>query len=301
MDTWTPRFACPACTASIDDAGPGCLVCSDCGCRFVYRNGVYRFLTPSRAAAAEPFIRQYRLVRERDGYRVLTPEHYRSLPCVGPDDPHASEWLIRQESFQQLRGRVLAGSGPLCVLDLGAGNGWLSHRLASCGHRVVAVDLLDDDQDGLGACRHYAMPIPCIQADFDALPFTPCQFDLVVFNGSLHYAPDVGATLAGARRVLAPGGTLVVMDSPMFRRDFDGHLMVAEKLRRFRTEYGLTDVIHPSVGFLTEASLANAAEPLALRGRFFPSRGPLAWRARRHWSSIRLRRAAATFGLWVAR
>ena len=93
----------------------------------------------------------------------------------------------------------------------------------------------------------------------------------------------------------------MVMDSPMFRRDGDGHAMVADKLRRFKTEYGLTDIVHPNVGFLTFRSLAEAVEPLGLRGRFFPTRGPLAWRARRHLARIRLRRTPAAFGVWVAR
>ena len=62
--------------------------------------------------------------------------------------------------------------------------------------------------------------------------------DLVVFNGSLHYAPYIAATLARAHRMLAPGGALVVMDSPMFRRDRDGAAMVDDKHTRFRRELG---------------------------------------------------------------
>jgi SAM-dependent methyltransferase len=222
------------------------------------------------------------------------------LPCVPATHPRATEWRIRQESFCELERRALAGRRALSILDLGAGNGWLSHRLARLGHRVAALDWWDDDEDGLGVCRYYEAPISCVQADFDALPFAPSQFDVVVFNGSLHYAPDVRATLNRARRVLSPGGVLAVMDSPMFRDDADGHRMVSDKLAQFRTRYGLTDIVHPSVGFLTEAMLARAAQTIALRGRFYPSRGPLVWRARRRLSSIRMRRAAAAFGVWVA-
>ncbi len=276
------------------------MTCPKCRQRFEGQDLLYRFLTPNRAASAEPFIRQYRFVRERDGYRVPSPEYYRSLPNVPGDDPRHAEWRIRGESLRHLEKQVLPPAGSVRVLDVGAGNGWLSHRLASLGHRAVALDRLDDDEDGLGACRHYTTPFPRVQADFDALPFAPCQFDLVVFNGSLHYSPDVRATLAAAQRMLAPGGTLVVMDSPMFRDETAGHLMVADKLRRFRTEYGLTDVVHPNVGFLTFASLADAVKPLGLRGRFFRSRGPIAWRARRQLSSLRLRRAASAFGVWAA-
>lgn len=302
MTAWLPRFACPECTAAADADVSGDLVCRGCTRRFASRGGMYRCLTADRLAAAEPELRQYRTVRAREGYRVAPAEYYRMLPCVRPDDPHAPEWRIRAESFQQLlrRARLDGGSAPRRVLDLGAGNGWLSHRLTLLGHQVVAADRLDDDEDGLGACRHYAAPFARVHADFDALPFAPGQFDLVVFNGSLHYAPDVAATLARARCMLAPGGALAVMDSPMFRRDADGHTMVAEKLRRFRTEYGLTTVVHPHVGFLTLTALAQAAEPIGLRGQFLRSRGPLRWRVGREIARFRLRREPAAFGVWLA-
>jgi len=299
MDTWLPRFVCPECSGRLDeDAGD--FVCAPCGERYTRRDRVYQFLTPHRRAASEAFVRQYRVVRERDGYRMTAPEYYRTLPEVTRRDPRRSEWCLRQESYCLLQRHLLRRGTVIRVLDVGAGNGWLSHRIAAAGHQVVAVDRLNDDVDGLGACRHYGTPFPCVQADFDALPFEPNQFDAVVFNGSLHYSPDVPSTLKKARRLLAPRGALVIMDSPMFRSEIDGQLMVGEKIRQFRTHYGLRDVVHPNVGFLTFAWLSDAETRLDLRGRFFRSRGPLLWRARRQVAKVRLRRAVATFGVWIA-
>jgi predicted RNA methylase len=51
-------------------------------------------------------------------------------------------------------------SRPLDLLDLGAGTGWMSYRLALRGHHPVAVDLLNDDRDGLGAARHFFAKLP---------------------------------------------------------------------------------------------------------------------------------------------
>jgi SAM-dependent methyltransferase len=298
---WLPRFACPECAAEADADWSGGVICFGCGHRFEHRNGLFRFLTESRLTEVEPVIRQYRFVREREGYRVSKPEYYRMLPLVPPDDPHAPEWRLRRESYERLHRLPAVASEPIRVLDVGAGNGWLSHRLASLGHQVVAVDRLDDELDGLGAWHHYATQFVAVQADFDSLPFAPGQFDLVVFNGSLHYSPNVAVSLARAHRMLVTGGALAVMDSPMFRREAEGHAMVRDKLRRFKTDYGLTDVVQPNAGFLTFAALAETAASLGLRGRFFRSRGPLMWRARRELAWIRLRRAPAAFGVWFAR
>ena len=230
---WLPRFACPECRTDLLETGVERFACAQCGRVFDRQGGVWRFLTATRGARLEPFVRQYRVVRQREGRRPSSPEYYRRLPSVAPGDPHAKDWQIRRETYHHLLGHVLAaGPRPLHVLDLGAGSGWLSHRLAALGHRLVAVDAIDDEVDGLGATRHYATDFASVQADFDALPFAPGQFDLVVFNGSLHYAADTAATLERAHRVLAPGGALVVMDSPMFRADGDGSAKARGRHRR---------------------------------------------------------------------
>jgi SAM-dependent methyltransferase len=270
--------------------------------RFDHSDGIWRCLSPNRAAQLERFVRQYRAVRARDGYRTPDAGYYRTLPAVAAGDPQAGTWQIRRETYHHLLGHVLAaGPAPLRILDLGAGSGWLSHRLAALGHSPVAVDAIDDAVDGLGAARHYATPFPLVQADFDTLPFQPGQFDLVIFNGSLHYAPDTAATLERAHRMLAPGGALVVMDSPMFRVDGHGSAMVSDTLRRFRVDCGVGNAVQQGIGYLTFAMLAAIAQRLQLRPHFVPSRGPLGWRLRRHLARVRLRRAPAAFGLWVAR
>jgi SAM-dependent methyltransferase len=299
---WLPRFACPDCAADVLADGDDAVVCAGCGARFARRGGVWRFLTAARSDRLAPFMRQYRAVRQREGWRATAADYYRRLPTVPADHPHAGVWQIRRETYHHLLGHVLAaGPLPLHVLDLGAGSGWLSHRLAALGHRAVAVDALDDEQDGLGAARFYEAEFASVQADFDALPFAPAQFDLVVFNGSLHYAPDMAVTLERAHRMLAPGGALVVMDSPMFGADGDGSQMVGDTLRRFAAVCGLSEAVQQGIGYITFATLAGIAERLNLRPQFVPSRGPLAWRLRRNLARFRLRRAPAAFGLWVAR
>jgi SAM-dependent methyltransferase len=300
---WLPQFACPECRGPVADDGPDGLRCTQCLSRFARRENVYRFLSGEREVAAGAFGRQYRVVRERDGYRTASPEYYRMLPSVPRHDPRAAEWRLRRETYAHLERHALPAVwlGPVRVLDLGAGCAWLSHRLASFGHHVVAVDRIDDEVDGLGACRHYRVSFAAVQADFDALPFGPEQFDLAIFTGSLHYSPNPAATLAEAKRMLVPGGVIVVMDSPMFRRDADGEAMVADQTRRLKEEHGFGEVVRPGVGFLTFTGVERAFRSLGMHGQFFRSRGPIVWRFRRQLAWLKLHRAPAAFGLWVAR
>jgi SAM-dependent methyltransferase len=299
---WLPAFVCPDCQTAIAAAGSAAYDCPSCARSYGPTNGVWRFLAEARRRQLDPFARQYREIRGREGRRATSSEYYRMLPSVAADDPHAGDWKVRRETYRHLLRHVLAGGRqPSAILDLGAGSGWLSHRLATLGHHVVAVDALEDDADGLGAVRHYPTEIVAIHADFDALPLAPAQFDVVIFNGSLHYAPDASSSLAGARRMLAAGGTLVVMDSPMFRADRDGAAMVAQARRRFADDFGVADAVCPGAGYLTFASLAASANALRMEAEFVPSRGPLGWRVRRQLARIRLGRQPAAFGLWVAR
>ncbi len=272
-----------------------------CGCAFARRDSVYRFLSPDRAEASAPFLRQYRTVRERDGFRASSADYYRALPAVPSGDARAAEWHIRAKSLGHLL-RALANQGdPRRILDLGAGNGWLSNRLSEAGHNLVAVDELDDEADGLRACRHYSTGFLAVQADFNALPFEPSQFDAVVFNASLHSARKPAATLEEAHRMLAPGGAIVVMDSPMFVSDRDGRAMVADQARDMQRQTGLPEIVRAGVGYLTFADLDRAAARLGRRARFMASRGTLAWRVRRELGRLRLKRAPSAFGVWVAR
>ena len=298
---WLPRFVCPECHVDLDEPG-NVRACVRCGRSYGRENGVWRFLSATRGLGLEPFARQYRAVRDQEGRISASPEYYRRLPAVAPDDPHAGEWRIRRETYHHLLQHVLAAAPqPVQVLDLGAGTGWLSHRLSALGHDAVALDAIDDEADGLGAARHYATEFAVVHADFDALPFAPGQFNLVVFNGSLHYATDTAATIETAYRQLAPGGVLAVMDSPMFRADGDGVAMVDDKTRHFMLECGLHQVVQQGIGYLTFAMLAAIAEKLDLQSQFLPSHGSPGWRLRRSLARIRLRRAPAAFGLWVAR
>jgi len=299
---WLPTFVCPECDTPLDRSAEDTLVCAPCGRRYERQSGVWRFLSGARRARLERFAQQYRAVRSKEGRRSISADDYRTLPSVAPGDPHAREWQVRGETYRHLLQHVLAtGRQPSAILDLGAGSGWLAHRLALLGHCVAAVDALEDEYDGLGAVRHYATPIVAIQADFDALPLARAQFDVVIFNGSLHYASDAGSSLARAHHMLAAGGTLVVMDSPMFRADEDGAAMVAQTLRRFADEYGVVDAVPAGCGYLTFRSLDASADALRLRTRFVPSRGPLVWRLGRNIARLRLGRQPAAFGLWVAR
>lgn len=296
---WRPRFVCPACQVKLEATGDG-YRCPRCARQIAQREGIWRALSAEAASRLSRFLDQYRRIRESDGHRLTSREEHQRLPEAPRGSACAAEWHVRRQSFDTLLRHVVKNAPAMRVLDLGAGSAWLSHRLAAHGHHAVAVDVLDDEVDGLGVARTFPAPVTAVQADFDTLPFVARQFDLVVFNGALHYSADVATTLGHGYRMLRPGGRLVVMDSPMFRADRAGLAMLDDADRRLSEACAGEAIARPGVGYLTFERLRRAADSMRVRPRFLPSHGSVAWRIRRQWSRVRLRRAPAAFGVWVA-
>lgn len=208
----------------------------------------------------------------------------------------------RRENAGASRGDAPMERGDaLRVLDLGAGNGWLSNRLAERGHSVTAVDLLADPLDGLGAARHYATKFAPLQAEFDHLPVASSQIDLAVFNASLHYSTDYTSTLGETLRVLRPHGTLVILDSPMYVDPTSGARMVQERQARFQTTYGFASNALPSEHFLTRAKLDQLSSQLNLSWTLHQPALDLRSRLSRTVGGLRARREPARFPVIVGR
>ncbi len=223
--------------------------------------------------------------------------------------PLARQWGVRARTFDAFVRLVLVPTTrvlgrPPRVLDLGAGNGWLAWRAALAGCEAVALDVRDDDVDGLGAGRAYverAAPsaLARVAASFEALPIADARFDLVFFNASLHFATDLAAALGVARRVARSGGRIVVLDSPFYSRDADGAAMVAEKRRGAPARFGeraAALMALPFVEYLTAARLATASPGLAWRRRRV--RYPLWYELRPLVARLRGRRRPSRFDLW---
>jgi ubiquinone/menaquinone biosynthesis C-methylase UbiE len=123
---------------------------------------------------------------------------------------------------ERLLGRPLR-AGEV-VLDPGCGTGWQAAglRRAAPGVTVVGVDL---SAGMLGEAR-LAGAAPLVQADATRLPLAAGSVDLVVTRGVLHHLPDVVAALADWRRVLRPGGAVVVASEPTPAVERHGEVLV---------------------------------------------------------------------------
>jgi SAM-dependent methyltransferase len=254
-------------------------------------------------AALELFASEYARNRAEEG-RGYDDSALLRLPYIRRG-PHAAQWRVRARTFETFMERVLYPAAeragrPLKVLDLGAGNGWLSYRVALEGNRAFALDIRNDSVDGLGAAgpfRARANALECIVAPFDAVPLPDGGIDIALFNASLHYATDLSAVLREAQRVTRHGGCIAILDSPFYRREPDGLAMVAEKRQRFGRKADVLMAL-PFIEFLTRERLQDAAPELLWKRHRV--KYPLAYEVRPLVAALAGRRRPSRFDLWVA-
>ncbi|MFO7539715.1 MAG: class I SAM-dependent methyltransferase [Chloroflexota bacterium] len=298
LDAFT--FACPLCRTPWPPPYGQSLTCPHDQLTFSQIDGIWRCLLPQRAAHLHQFMQEYEAVRRAEGWGSSDPAYYRALPFVDKSGRYASIWHIRARSYRTLQKRLLPPEiGPQCILDLGAGSGWLAYRLAQAGHQVAAVDLMVNPWDGLGTHAYYEAAYLPLQAEFDHLPLADAQADLVIFNGAFHYATSYEQTLGEALRLLRPQGRLVIMDSPLYRDGRSGQQMVQEREEAFAGTHGFRGNALPHENYLTYERLAQLAAALPLRWTFIQPWYGLRWAMRPWLARLRGHREPAAFQLII--
>lgn len=130
----------------------------------------------------------------------------------------------RLEADQAVWTRVLAralSDGATDVLDLGTGSGYLAFLLADLGYCVTATDLSEGmlavaaDRVRERTAEHQPNPIFEL-GDAIAPQFEPESFDAITNRYVMWTLRDPLAALFNWKRLLRPGGQLVIVDAPWF-------------------------------------------------------------------------------------
>jgi demethylmenaquinone methyltransferase/2-methoxy-6-polyprenyl-1,4-benzoquinol methylase len=154
------------------------------------------------------------------------PDYYRT------DDPAAREAFLRQTfdstavdydrlekilglgtgSWYRRQALLRAGLKPgMQVVDVGMGTGLVSREILKITgepQRLVGVD----PSAGMMKQAHFAQPVECRVGRAEDIPVPSNSADFVVMGYALRHIADFAAAAAEFRRVLKPGGRLLVLE-----------------------------------------------------------------------------------------
>jgi len=153
--------------------------------------------------------------------------------------------LMGNAMFEVLQGQT---SSAGCALDLGCGTGWFTRKLAGLGSfvSVTGMDLSP------GMIEHASASTPndiiWTVADAEAIPLPDQSCDLIFSNLMIQWCAGPVQVLRECRRVLRPGGTLVVstlLDGTL--RELDQAWRLADPgqnhINRFESEAALREAV----------------------------------------------------------
>jgi len=223
-----------------------------------------------------------------------TREHARALALdlaawrSGPD-PWARQ---RRQTWDALLHTAQELAPPPGVFaDLGSGDGGLARRAARLGYQAFAVDVLPFPR---------SPDIERIRSRFETLPFADGALRVAAMCASLHYAPDVAAALAEARRTLAAKGVLLVALTPV-HRNAPAANGAAESTRRLVRQAGGSGPIALGYRHLVESDLRAAFDRAAFSVEALDRLYGLRFRLVRALLSRATGQEYARFPLFVAR
>lgn len=137
---------------------------------------------------------------------------------------HVWSFLLKYYFLPRLRKFAPKETSIKNILEIGCGAGLGTRVWRSWfpGASITAIDYDEKEISAQGGCASGANTtkirlknlknITVLRADARALPFASSSFDLVIGTNTFHHIKNWQTAISEVARVLAPGGTFLVMD-----------------------------------------------------------------------------------------
>jgi SAM-dependent methyltransferase len=158
--------------------------------------------------------------RTPDSHNLYTDREVAQLPYLITLHPRYREWTGRIASTDRVIRYLSTFKKEAGILEIGCGNGWLSHRLADVpGSRVIGLD------PNLGELRQAARVfrkqrnLKFMYGEFYSDVLQDLSFDIIIIAATAQYFPNLPQLIRDALAYLRPHGEVHLFDSPLLQND----------------------------------------------------------------------------------
>jgi SAM-dependent methyltransferase len=203
---------------------------------FTRENGVYFQNSVVRPGVFEE---KYFRLRLKEG-RIHPDSVVAKLPATDSDHVYAREWNARRASLL-LIANYLNRKSISTVLEIGCGNGWLSHRLASTiPANVTGLDC--NEIELTQAARVFNKKnLSFVYGDIFSCPLRPGRIDTIILASSLQYFNDFSLITKRCLELLSATGELHIFDTPVYKDKIAAEA-AAERSRRYFSDLGMEEM-----------------------------------------------------------
>jgi SAM-dependent methyltransferase len=171
------------------------------------RKGVYYLSGYSE----NEFENLYLQVRKKEN-RIYTDYELKNLPNIKKS--HLSEWMIRKNSAEKVAAYLKNKNKPLNIMDLGCGNGWLTHYIAQIKDSyIIGVDI---NRYELEQAARVFKNHKFFFADIFADNFELGDFDIILLAGSIQYFRNANHLIERLLYLATRNGEIHIFDSPLY-------------------------------------------------------------------------------------
>ncbi|HEY2350502.1 MAG TPA: methyltransferase domain-containing protein [Puia sp.] len=178
------------------------------------RNGVY---IPGESVTDAIFENLYLSVRQKE-QRIFSNAELMKLPDVSLNCKHHYEWSVRKKSCKRLLTYLKKKDRFLKILEVGCGNGWLSHQMAKIPRtEVIGLDINLTELEQ-AAEVFTTSNLKFVYGDPKKNILQNRQFDIIVFAASIQYFPSFVEIIRLTLNNLSAEGEIHIIDSFFYER-----------------------------------------------------------------------------------
>ncbi|HEV8514544.1 MAG TPA: class I SAM-dependent methyltransferase, partial [Cyclobacteriaceae bacterium] len=170
------------------------------------------------------FEEKYIELRKRE-QRIYSDEVVRNLPEFNKPDSLKDEWAIRKITLKKVTKYLEKKNSKLSILELGCGNGWLSHQLAkSLNAEILGVDVNETELlQGARIFKDYPN-LSFLCADIFSADLEKKTFDIILLSSSIQYFADLTLLMNRLLELTKHTGEIHIVDSPIYNSSNESHL-----------------------------------------------------------------------------